>query len=535
MARCRRLRIRLRHYFTVRFIILHYHLLKNAGSTMEELLSWNFAGRYRRFDTEDRDYAISNAELMRFLNANPQLEAVSSHQLYDPVPLERGYVFFDLCFLRDPLERIRSTYDFFRGKPAPGDPISDLANRATLGEYVGELIENYPWTVNDAQTNQLANGLINDPPKGEQDLERAARRMLNTSLLGVVDRFAESVVTMQHAMRMYFPHFKRPHPPVNVSRGMSGTAEERRARFREECGERIFCELLRLNQLDQELVRQAREEVARRFHMVEDGEERVRAFEAGTAFIHSPAPMLTAELQRGGNRNKPGRFAILKLLARFPSPALFDADYYRRNNPDIPPGANPRVHFLTRGALQGRNPHPFVDIEFFARTGRPHPLFDAEFYLRKNPDVRVAGVNPLVHYVLHGAAELRKPHPWFDPKYYVAQCPEALPNPLAHFLENCAGNPHPLFDCESYMREHPTGGGNPLVHWVVNATRDHPLTPAAPLVLEIDDVELPIQLVRGESAAVWQDEDGRTEFNAPAHMRPFFLPLRYPQIHAQLR
>ena len=243
---------------------------------MEELLYWNFRERYSRFDTEDRDYAIPNAELKTFLDANPQLQAVSSHQLYDPVPLIPGYIFFDLLFLRDPLERIRSTYDFFRGKPSPGDPISDLAQRMTLAEFIAEMIENYPWTVTDVQTNQLANGLINDPPQGAGDLDRAARRVLNTSLLGVVDRFAESVVTMQSQTRMHFPHFNRSHEPVNVSRGMSGTLEARRAKLREECGAGIFEQLMRRNQLDDELLRLARDEVARRFESVDDREERLR-------------------------------------------------------------------------------------------------------------------------------------------------------------------------------------------------------------------------------------------------------------------
>lgn len=501
----------------MRFVILHYHILKNAGTTIEELLYSNFREKFARFDTEDRDYAISNAELLKFLKANPEIQAVSSHQLYDPVPLVRGYIFFDLCFLRDPLERIRSTYDFFRGKPAPGDPISDLANRLTLGEFVAELIENYPWMVNDVQTNQLANGLINDQPKGVDDLDRATRRMLNTSLLGVVDRFEESLAAMQDSMRMIFPHFNRSHEPENVSRGMSGTLESRRAQFREECGEKIFCELVRLNQLDEELLRRARAEVDRRYQTVHRLE---------------PVPQHPSV-----QRLEPvTRFATLKILARwarhFRSGALFDADYYRRANPDLPASANPLLDFLTRGAFEGRNPHPLFDLSYYARSGEPHPLFDSAFYLRTNPDVAAAKVNPLVHYVLHGAAELRKPHPWFDAKYYVAQCPDALASPLVHFLENCAANPHPLFDCDAYLRDHPQTRANPLVDFVLN----RPLPRAAALVLEIDDVTLPIQLSAQESdlPCLWHDQDGRTDFTAPAHMRAFFSPLRYPQIHAQL-
>ena len=46
-----------------------------------------------------------------------------------------------------------------------------------------------------------------------------------------------------------------------------------------------------------------------------------------------------------------------------------------------------------------------------------------EFYLEKYPDVRAAGLDPLRHYVEHGASEGRKPHRLFDPAYYLRQRP----------------------------------------------------------------------------------------------------------------
>ncbi len=498
-------------------MIVHYHILKNAGSTIEELLYSNFREKFSRFDTEDRDHAIPNSELLAFLEANPHIQAVSSHQLYDPVPLVPGYIFFDLCFLRDPLERIRSTYDFFRGKPDPQDPISQLANRMTLAEFIGELIENYPWMVTDVQVNQLANGLINDPPQGPDDLNRATHRMLNTSLLGVVDQFAESVVAIEHSMRMIFPHFNRSHAPVNVSRGMSGTLDQRTARFREECGEEIFCELLRRNRLDQELLRRARAELERR-----------RQIASGAGF-HPRADFdrCKPSVERTGAFKAAA--AMVKLLVRFRSFAFFDAEYYLRMNPDVR-SSRPLLHFLTRGAFEGRNPCSAIDLPYYARTANPHPLFDPEFYWSKNEDVRKARVDPFVHYVLHGASELRKPHPWFDARYYAAQCPDALADPLGHFMENCAANPHPLFDCEAYLREHPGLDQNPLVHFVLGeqAPRAN-----AGVIFNVDDVELSIGLSEGNNPGIWQDDSGWTRFSAPAHMRAFFEPLRYPQIHVQ--
>src|SRR5579872_811278 len=161
----------------MRFVLLHYHILKNAGSTIEEILYFNFRDRLARIDKPDRDGHVSNADIVGHLNENPAIAAFSSHQIQYPTPREPGYLFFDLCFLREPLDRIRSIYDYFRLKPSEGDPVSDMANRGGEGEFVAHLIENYPWMVNDVQVNLLANGVINDQPQGEIDLERATARM----------------------------------------------------------------------------------------------------------------------------------------------------------------------------------------------------------------------------------------------------------------------------------------------------------------------------------------------------------------------
>jgi ubiquinone/menaquinone biosynthesis C-methylase UbiE len=74
---------------------------------------------------------------------------------------------------------------------------------------------------------------------------------------------------------------------------------------------------------------------------------------------------------------------------------MFDADFYLQSYPDVAEAAvDPLNHYLTHGAAEGRN---------------PSLLFDTALYLQQNPDVAASNVNPLVHYLLHGAAEGRLP------------------------------------------------------------------------------------------------------------------------------
>lgn len=90
--------------------------------------------------------------------------------------------------------------------------------------------------------------------------------------------------------------------------------------------------------------------------------------------------------------------------AELAASGLFLADWYRQNNPDVTAAElDPVVHFLRHGAAEGR---------------RPNPWFDPAWYLASYPDVVAAEMNPLLHYIRHGDQEGRRPSPQFDPGWY---------------------------------------------------------------------------------------------------------------------
>ena len=114
---------------------------------------------------------------------------------------------------------------------------------------------------------------------------------------------------------------------------------------------------------------------------------------------------------------------------------LFDAEYYLEANPDVRDAQIPAlVHFLTQGLREGRLgvlPTPVAaqsstdeldtpivvlgaevespaDQAEIAGVGKEFAgEFDAEFYLRIYPDIAMAGIDPLHHYLNHGRHEGR--------------------------------------------------------------------------------------------------------------------------------
>jgi hypothetical protein len=66
-------------------------------------------------------------------------------------------------------------------------------------------------------------------------------------------------------------------------------------------------------------------------------------------------------------------------------------------------------------------------------------LFDAKWYLERYPDVASTGIDPLDHFVQHGAAEGRNPSQRFDLRWYLKRHPDVArsgTNPLLHYLEH---------------------------------------------------------------------------------------------------
>jgi len=73
---------------------------------------------------------------------------------------------------------------------------------------------------------------------------------------------------------------------------------------------------------------------------------------------------------------------------------LLDEDYYLINNIDVKlSGMDPVIHYLFHGFKESRS---------------PHPEFDANYYFNKYSDVKKSNLNPLVHYSLYGIKEKRK-------------------------------------------------------------------------------------------------------------------------------
>ena len=85
--------------------------------------------------------------------------------------------------------------------------------------------------------------------------------------------------------------------------------------------------------------------------------------------------------------------ADLKDLEAIRNSLFFNSAHYLESNPDVcAAGVDPALHYLVHGGREGRD---------------PGPLFSTKAYLARYPDVAAAGLNALLHYERQGRRESR--------------------------------------------------------------------------------------------------------------------------------
>jgi hypothetical protein len=259
-----------------RNIILHYHIFKNAGSTFSAALERNFGHGFAQLHAPHHDERISGDALLDFVHVRPDIVAISSHHLSPPAPATHSVQFHEVLILRDPLDRIRSMYDFYRRAAITDDPLTLEAKCVALPEFLEYLIETRQNLVTNAQTNVVANAGAKIP--GNRDLNRALAVLRATAVVGVVENFDFCVLEAEHSLRPLFPALDLSYVRENVTPFRAKDLQSRLDRFRQACGEKLYIKLVELNRFDMELVAAAGAESLRRWRDINRQQMQLRNF-----------------------------------------------------------------------------------------------------------------------------------------------------------------------------------------------------------------------------------------------------------------
>lgn len=264
-----------------RFVVLHYHLFKNGGSTLESVLRRNFGAACVDVHGHRDDDAVFADDILGVLRERGDIRAICSHHLRYPRPIARGFVFFDVCFLRHPLARTRSLYHYGR-RLDPAHWLGTLARAGDEAAFVAHLVERMPHMLCDVQVHFIANACAFTRPAGTRDLEIALATVEAMALPGVVELFDESLVTAEYFLHPAFPDLQLDYVAQNVSspagHDPAATIDSLFDACRVAWSTDTFDQVLALNAGDLSLYDTTRAEVLRRFALVPDHAQRLAMF-----------------------------------------------------------------------------------------------------------------------------------------------------------------------------------------------------------------------------------------------------------------
>jgi hypothetical protein len=139
-----------------------------------------------------------------------------------------------------------------------------MAHRYSARDFISRLLDESPNRASNVQVTELACASAFTRPANEDDLDRASSIVRQMAIPGVVELFDESLVAAEYYLKPAFPRLRLDYVAKNVSPAAAGRDADLAAVW----GSAVYDRVARLNQLDLELVRRARDEIACRLGLI---------------------------------------------------------------------------------------------------------------------------------------------------------------------------------------------------------------------------------------------------------------------------
>jgi len=262
-------------------ICIHFHIFKNAGTTIDWILKKNFGKNHLTMDYQATNPAqiFSWEQVLNFLKKYPDVKAFSSHIIRFPIPEDTPFNFLPMVFIRHPIDRAFSIYGFQRKRTDSDRPGIIKAKELNLNDYI-------KWNFKVKKFRPMKSFqvlyLSHKDTKSvvdENDLKMAIKHMKECPIIGVVDRFDESMVLAEEVLQYDFPSIDLSSVKQNISKERMGDLTQRINSEKSKLNESVWKQLLKENELDLELYRKTNEELDNRLNKIENFNEKLTNFQ----------------------------------------------------------------------------------------------------------------------------------------------------------------------------------------------------------------------------------------------------------------
>ena len=237
-----------------RTLLIHHHIFKNAGTSLQYTLKQNFKHQYDDCELP-RSRMVTPEDLAQFIQDHPQALAISGHHICLPTPQGEDYQTLSIVLLRKPLARVSSIYKF-EHKQKANTQGAIKAKELSFKDYVRWRLDKTPNMLCNYQTHYCSRYHLkqtNRMPTVE-DLAIAIENLQRAAIVGTVEQYNETIALANQVLVQYFPKIHLEYTYLNVTgKKQVPTDAEVRQKLVAELGEEIVQELEAGNQLDEQL------------------------------------------------------------------------------------------------------------------------------------------------------------------------------------------------------------------------------------------------------------------------------------------
>lgn len=246
-------------------VILHYHIFKNAGSSVDAMLQKCFPDSWTNYDGPVPEFFINQTEMEVIARNRSQLKAISSHQIRLPVPQSEFVDFLPIIFIRRPELRVASIWRFMRQRP-DAHPATLLAQKYNFKDWVNFTLDQT--TAHPSKNSQTATFCFTYdkrvPVKHPRAKQNAFKNMESVPFIGLVEEFDQSIKIYENLYSPRVPEFKFISVEAqNVTNAADLSPQDQLDKIASEIGHLTFSRLQAANQIDIKLYNIAKEKFDR--------------------------------------------------------------------------------------------------------------------------------------------------------------------------------------------------------------------------------------------------------------------------------